>query len=253
MKTLDRLARPAPIAAIAVLIAVAAALGFAALSAQAQTRPGAPTGLTTQGAGSQHAYGDTEMRLVWTAPAAGDCPATDYLARVIRASNDVIYEQGITPNTVYVATKLIPSTAWDVEVWAYGASCGRYSAAPATYSLPATNAVSSSNDPQPPANQPMMLGNPPGAITVSKSGTSATLSWTAPTADSDRCPHTDYSMAVLEYDNDYAVVAEREYITSTSQTFTGLTAGTKYIFEVWSYSDHPCSEYSPGAYIVWTQ
>ena len=192
------------------------------------------------------------MRVVWTAPAAGSCAATEYFVRIFKTSDKSIPEQGDTPNLEYVATKLEPSTGYDVEVWAYGASCDNYSTTPGTYRLPSTNSSNNANDPEPLDSQPPMAGNPPGAVTVSKSGTSATLTWSAPTADASRCPHTDYSWAVTNRTNNSAHT-KRGDTAATTATVTGLTSGDKYLIEVWSYSIRPCDRYSASSKLWWTQ
>ena len=261
MNPLSRLARPVPLAVMALMIAVVAALGFAVfdavnLSAQGQSTPGAPTNVRPAGAGAETKYGNNEMRLAWSAPAAGSCAATLYYVRVYKKSDGSIVEQGDTPNTYYVATHLQPSTSYTANVWSYGSTCNEYSDLPghfaAASSLDRTNSTNNSNDPAPPANQGKAASNPPGTVTMSKNGSSATLSWTAPTADATRCAHTDYSYRLnnhTTHDNDDDIDG---ITTSSSQTFTGLTTGTKYYFELWSYSTHPCDLHSPTSDIFWT-
>ena len=256
MNTMNRLARSVRITLLAGLVAVAAALGSAVFhvgEAFAQNVPGAPTGVTTQGTGGKNAYGDKEMRVVWDAPAAGNCAVTDYFVRVYKTSDQSIPEQSYTPHTAYVFTKLEPSTAYDVEVWTYSRSCNNYSTTPGTHSR-STNSTNHANDPRPADNQPRMASNPPGMVSVSKSGTSVTANWSAPTVDASRCPHTDYSLRLdnrttTNDSDDVDVIGT----TSTSQTFTGLTTGHRYLIQVWSYSDHPCDQNSAGANIWFTQ
>ena len=256
MNAWNRLPRPAFIGLLAGLTVLAAGLIYAVFGvgdvASQGSTPGAPTNVRLAAVPGKNAKGDQEMRIVWNAPIAGSCAATEYFVRIHNTSDYSVPEQGDTPHTEYVATKLAASTTYDIEVWAYGASCDNYSTLPGTHSN-TTNAANSSDDPAPAANQPMMAGNPPGSVSISKSGTTATLSWTAPAADSNRCPHTDYTWRVNNWmTNDETVHRDGDYLTSTSATVTGLTTGRTYIAQVWSYSELPCDRYSPVSFMEWT-
>ena len=263
MSTLNRLPRPLLVSLMAALVLAAAGLTFAlygagsGVSAQSEA-PGTPSNVRPEGAGGKQKYGDKEMRLAWTAPAAGNCAATDYYVRIYKKSDGAIVEQGDTPNTYYVATHLQPSTRYTADVWAYGSSCANYSDIPGTFAATGSQDMtnqnnSAANDPAPPDSQGKAASNRPGVVSMTKSGTSATLNWSAPAADATRCPHTDYSTRLNNHttNNDSDVVDG--ITTSTSATFTGLTTGHKYYFEVWSYSTLPCDLYSPVSEMFWTQ
>ena len=262
MNALNILPRTALIALAAVLIAVTVAVGYAIFNADSASSqgsvPGVPTNVRPEASDTENKYGNNEMRLVWNAPAAGNCTVSEYLVQVFKKSDGSIAEQAFTPNTLYVATKLQPSTRYTAEVWSYSAFCRTYSATPGMFTATGlsdlTNAANSSNDPSPPANQGKPASNPPGTVSMSKSGTSATLSWSAPTADSGRCSHSDYSWRV-ENRTTFNVSDNKEGsgFTGTSVTVTGLTAGHYYLMEVWSYSDNPCNNYSPASLLWWTQ
>ena len=250
-----RIPRPLGIGLLAGLILAVAGLIYASYGAgevaSQGSRPGVPTSVTLAGTQGKNAKGDQEMRIVWTAPAAGSCAATEYFLRIYDADHS-IPEQGHTPYTEYVVTKLTASTTYSIEVWAYGASCDNYSTTPGTHSN-TTNSANSSNDPAPAANQPMMAGNSPGSVSVSKSGATATLSWSAPAADSDRCPHTEYTWRVNNWTpTDDTMHQDGDYLTGTTATVTGLTTGKTYIAQVWSYSERPCDLYSPVSWMEWT-
>ena len=250
MTAWNRLSRPALVTCMAVLALAAAALVYAYYGAgdvsSQNSTPNAPTGLTVS------ATGDKEASLQWTAPSAGSCATTDYFVRIQRSSGGIEDEVADTSQTSYVATFLNASTGYRAEVWAYGSSCDRFSATPATVSF-TTNASNSGSDPSAPVGQPKPAPNRPGAASMTKSGNSVTFSWSAPPVDTGRCPHTDYPWRVenrstYNDSDDYG-----GFTTGTSVTVTGLTTGHNYLFSVWSYSTHPCDINSGGTELRWKQ
>ena len=250
MNALNRLPRPAFVGLLAALVLVAAGLTYAVfgvgdVSSQG-SKPNAPTGLNV------NAKGDKEADLRWTAPSASSCATTEYYVRIQTASGGVEDEVAYTTGTRYVATFLTASTSYVADVWAYGSSCRAYSTTPATVTF-TTNADDSGSDPTAPAGQPKAAPNRPGAVSMTKSGTSSTINWSAPDADAARCPHTDYSWRV-ENRTTYKDSDDTDgFTTGTSTTVTGLTTGHRYLFSVWSYSTHPCDVHSGGSELRWTQ
>ena len=249
MNTLHRIPRPLALMLVAGLALAVAGLGYAfwnvgPVDSQSST-PNAPTGLNV------NSRGDKEADLRWTAPSAGNCATTDYFVRVQQTSG-VEDEVADTPQTRYVATFLTASTDYRAEVWSYGSSCDRYSTSPAVVTF-TTNASNSGSDPSAPADQPKAAPNRPGAVSLSKSGTSATLSWSAPPADAARCPHYDYYWGVDNRSTTNDSDDQQGVTSGTSITANGLTTGHNYLFNVWSYSTHPCDISSGGSEMRWKQ
>ena len=262
MNALNILPRPVLVSLAAVLIAVLVTTGYVALKAgdaSAQSNlPNKATGLKTEGTQGKNAIGNNEARIVWTKPADGNCAVTEYYLRFYldEADSGFTTGQGLeltyTTQTAYVATHLRPGKWHRVEVWTYGASCDNYSAEPVKLRF-RTNASNNSNDPVAAANQPKPAPNSPGTVTMTKSGTSATVNWSAPAADASRCSLTDYSYRLNNHTTHNVADDVDGIATSTTASFTGLTVGHKYYFEVWSYSTHPCDVHSSVSDLFWSQ
>ena len=85
------------------------------------------------------------------------------------------------------------------------------------------------------ANNP----NAPSGITADEGDTEVKVSWTTPTGTT--CPASDYFLRI--YTDGYLEVAAEAFTPDNEYTVVGLTAGTDYIAELWTYSA-ACNDYS---------
>jgi outer membrane protein OmpA-like peptidoglycan-associated protein len=172
------------------------------------TAPDSPTAL----AGSPSS---TQVSLSWTAPAqTGGAPITDYKIYYKSASTWIPFTDGVSTNTFVTVTGLTNGTAYDFKVSAVNSSSleGEYSSV--ITKTPAST---------------------PGTVTslaeASRSGTSATLTWTAPTSTGGSAI-TDY-LVQYKFDTDTAWVTFTDAVSATTgASVTGLLSGVAYNYQV---------------------
>ena len=206
--------------------------------AQSQDKPGAPENLTVSS-------GDTEATISWDAPESvgegNTCSPTDYEVWVERVS-DGDRTWGSEVLSPWKATGLDPSTAYEVEIYTYSASCDDYSAEPATATF--TTAAADQGDAAEPEEKHApkrvrrLRAEPAQGEGEGQTGDSALLAWNAPsTKNGKHYAATDYAVKVIRVaDNgEKTQVQLTEEITATEHTVEGLVAGD-YRFRVAAYS-----------------
>lgn len=220
-------------------------LGVASAAAQQPNAPGAVTASPV---------GDTEVTVSWTTPAPsgepigegdyeGGCDTTDYFVRV---RNLNVYEdvaEVFVVGTSYTMGVLTGSNTYEAAVWTYSAQCDDYSASPATVTF-TTGSASGDGDPVPDTT-PLLSPRAATDVTVTVSGTQAGISWTAPVDSSNHCDVLDYSVQLHNVSDGSADDIIKDYITGTSATVDGVTAGDTYRVFVWAYSEE-CDAWSPA-------
>jgi outer membrane protein OmpA-like peptidoglycan-associated protein len=172
------------------------------------TAPDSPTAL----AGTPSS---TQVSLTWTAPAqTGGAPITDYKIYYKSASTWIPFTDGVSTNTFVTVTGLTNGTAYDFKVSAVNSSNleGEYSAV--ITKTPAST---------------------PGTVTslaeASRSGTGATLTWTAPSSNGGSAI-TDY-LVQYKFDTDTAWVTFADGVSATTgASITGLLSGAAYNYQV---------------------
>ena len=172
------------------------------------TAPDSPTAL----AGTPSS---TQVSLTWTAPAqTGGAPITDYKIYYKSASTWIPFTDGVSTNTFVTVTGLTNGTAYDFKVSAVNSSNleGEYSAV--ITKTPAST---------------------PGTVTslaeASRSGTGATLTWTAPSSNGGSAI-TDY-LVQYKFDTDTAWVTFADGVSATTgASITGLLSGVAYNYQV---------------------
>ncbi|MET8142136.1 putative Ig domain-containing protein, partial [Sphaerisporangium sp. NPDC005288] len=154
--------------------------------------------------------GVTSATVTWTAPAANGSPITQYIVTPYRngvAQTPVTYDASTTTRTLTGLTA--------------GASY--------TFTVTAVNAVGTGGaSAQSNAVVPYTVPGQPTINSVTAGDLSATLTWTAPSNGSS--PITGY--IVTPYIGNVAQTPQSFSGTGTTQTVTGLTAGTAYTFTV---------------------
>ncbi len=231
----------------------------------------APTPLPAQSATSVRpspprilpvAVGDTEALLTWTAGGpgvGGTCATTSYHVDIFEPNGNLVaastpMDAPASGTLQWFVDRLAPATAYRGEITAHGAAC--YGDATGTVAL-TTTAANASSDPTAPAINAKQLPFPVRAVRrVQAAGTSVTVSWDAPRADASphRC-RTNTPPAYGWYLFDEAterIIREAKVDGQSTQTFSGLTPGTEYLFRVFSYSAE-CKIHSVSAGVVWTQ
>ncbi|WP_419918845.1 fibronectin type III domain-containing protein [Candidatus Poriferisocius sp.] len=243
---------------------IAAGLAYTATTpaaAQLQTPP--PVTNVTATAG------DTEVTISWQYEQSQSCSAQGFFVRFKEETDADEGEVAVTgqlgsSTRSYAMGGLTPNTSYQVEVYAadHGSACKVYSAAAKVKVT--TNASNSGSDPD--AGNEAVRRTPRRVrnLTVSDSGTSATLTWAAPATPryGGQCGH-DGIYAVRLYNrttgeevknNTYNPSAGSDtgmayQGTALMVTVTGLTAGAKYKANVYA---HGCG-WSGARKVKWTQ
>ncbi len=190
-----------------IFFAVLLSLGFALLIPQAEAQTlGAPTSLTASNRGS------TGFDVGWTAPTT-NLTITGYDVRYKVVSTATFSNAGHTGTTAsFTFTGLTANTSYEVQVRALaGTETGTWSATLYTSTL-ALNPI----------------GAPTSLTASNATSTGFQVSWTAPTSN----------LTITGYDVRYRVASATTFSdaghsgTTTSFTFTGLTANTAYVIQV---------------------
>ncbi len=257
LRTPGRLKGWAAASALAVpLASVPVVLAPTPLPAQsaASVRPSPPRPLPV-------AVGDTEALLTWTAggPGVGGvCTATSYYVDILEPNGSLVAASPLlsppaSGTLQWFVDGLAPATAYRGEITAYGAACDGYSTG--TVALTTTGA-SASSDPTAPAGNAKQRPFPVRTLRNQVSGTSATVTWGVPRADASphRCrTSTPPAYGWYLYDETAdKIIKETNVDGRRSQTFSGLTPGTKYVFRVFAYSAE-CDAHSVSSEVAWTQ
>ncbi len=202
---------------------VAGLVGLATLSGSAdgQTsgKPATPVNLMVSG------ITKTSATFTWEAGTDGGCAATKY---TVTRYNDWGLHLGSTTVTTLSSSvaDLLSGREYSFSVVAEG-NCGISNSSPRK-SFTTSGTVT--------------YPNPPSGLTVSSiTDTTAVLSWTAG-ADGD-CATTAHDVWVTAFARYGEYVWERDDVTATTVTVTGLIAGTTYTAFVDSYGS-TCDEYS---------
>lgn len=170
------------------------------------TVPDAPTALAATPA-------STQVSLSWTAPSDnGGSDITDYVIQYKSGSTWTTYVDGVSTATTAIVPGLTNGTAYNFRVAAKNAEgTGAYTA-----SITAT---------------PATVPGAPTSLAASGTGTSRTLTWTAP-ASNGGAAITDYSVAYkLSTDASWTTFVDG-VTASTGATVTGLTSGASYDFRI---------------------
>ncbi|MEH1167745.1 putative Ig domain-containing protein [Micromonospora sp. CPCC 205539] len=148
--------------------------------------------------------------VTWTAPASNGSPITSYIVTPIRngvAQTPITYDASTTSRVISGLT--------------VGASY--------TFTVAAVNSIgTSATSPASTAVVPYAVPGAPTITAASAGDSSATLTWTAPNANSS--PITSY--VVTPYIGGVAQTPQTFASAATTQTVTGLTPGTAYTFTV---------------------
>ena len=155
--------------------------------------------------------GTTSAVVNWSAPAANGSPITSYT---------------VTPYLGTTAQTPIPVASTATSLTVSGLTAG----ASYTFTVSATNAIGTSNESN--KSTAVVPYDVPGAPTIGSAvaaDLAATLSWTAPSSNGGSAV-TGY--VVTPYIGTAAQAPQTFASTATSQSITGLTAGTAYTFTV---------------------
>lgn len=172
------------------------------------TEPGVPTGLTL-------VPGSGQISLSWTAPVdTGYTSLTDYSIqyKASTSSSWIPFIDGVSTGTTAIITGLTNGTTYNVRVAAVNSvGTGAYTAT--SSAVPAT------------------IPGAPTSLSATKSGTSATLTWTAP-ASTGGSAITDYRVE-YKLSTDATWTTFTDSVTSTTgATVTGLNSADAYDFQV---------------------
>lgn len=168
--------------------------------------PDAPTGLTVTRQSGQ-------VTLNWTAPSfTGYTSITDYIVQYKSGSSWLIYGDGTSTSTSAVVAGLSNGTAYDFRV-------------------AAVNSIGTSSFTSAESGTPATTPGAPTSLSASRSGTTASLTWTAPVSTG--------GSAILDYLIEYKLSSDSSWnsfsdgtSTSTSASITGLVSGASYDFRV---------------------
>lgn len=155
----------------------------------------------------------TQVSLTWSAPADnGNGAITDYVVQYKVGSSWVPLVEGVSTNTFAVVTGLTNGTTYSFKVAAVN-SAGQGVFSTAVSAVPAT------------------VPGIPTSLAANKSGTSATLTWTAPSSTGGSAI-TDYRVQYkLSSDPTWSTFTDSVTAT-TGATVTGLTSSATYDFQV---------------------
>ncbi len=207
----------------------------------AAAKPNPPTGLTVS------STTDSTAVLSWKAGAKGNCPTTQYNIDVlIFGTNTIIWERDRVKKKTVTVTGLSAGTKYQAEVLAYGNSCDSYAARVNAAFTTSTATATSTPTPEPTATG--KPNAPTGFSASSITETGATLSWTAGAAGN--CAATKYYIDIVKFATE-PVIWERDDVTATTLTVTGLSRATVYQADIKAYGDD-CDTYSPVALMTFT-
>ena len=182
-----------------VTLGIAGAASYAYTSAPAA--PAAPTATA----------GITSAAVSWTAPASGNSPITGYIVTP--------YLNGVAQSPLSYGASTTTQTLTGLTAG------GSY-----TFTVTAVNAIGTgAASPQSAAVTPYVLPGAPVIGSVSAGDSAATVNWTAP-ASNGFSAITGY--VVTPYIAGVAQTPQTFSSTATTQSVTGLTAGTSYTFKV---------------------
>lgn len=172
------------------------------------TLPGVPTGLTLT-------PGNGQMSLSWTAPVDdGYTPLTDYSVQYKAASSGswIPFIDGVSTSTTALIPSLTNGTSYNFRVAAVNAV--------GTGSYTATSSAT-----------PATIPGAPTSLAASGTGTSRTLTWTAPASNG--------GSAITDYLVEYKLSSSASWTTfndgttsTTGATVTGLTNAADYDYQV---------------------
>ena len=202
---------------------------------QGESTPGTPGNLTVT-------VGDTEAKIAWEAPAAGDCAVTEYEVEVHQARELIRASQAMTV-TDWTLDGLTANTTYRATVISYGESCDDYSdSAEQNFT---TNASSGPGDPMRNDNEAKYIQAPPSGVMITRHGTSGIrVAWTQLPTPANTCSPSEYSVRLYK---DGTRVGKADEITTTYWDFeNAYTADARYTAKIESYSD-ACNEYSDRA------
>ena len=210
----------------------------------------------------------TRVTVSWKAPAAGECPVTGYSVRYGLSSSfkwhvslgpDI---QGFKSITI---TQLSKNAEYHLDIRAISKHCG--SASYGAASTPVTITFRTlAEDPlavEPPAveppPEPKKRPKRPRNLTVSGSGDSMAIRWTAPENNEKRCALSSYTVYIVDRTDPINSnlgtltpgIVIRHSIRGTSANVPGLTSGHKYGVYVASFSTE-CKKYSTVVKKVYT-
>ncbi|MFM1784387.1 MAG: hypothetical protein RLZZ579_664 [Actinomycetota bacterium] len=170
------------------------------------TIPGVPRNLAGSPASGQ-------VSLTWNAPSSdGGASVSDYIIQYKVGSNWVPFTDGVSTNTFTVVTGLTNGTSYEFKVASVNSvGQGLF-----------TSAISSS---------PATVPGAPTNLSPNKSGTSATLTWTAPASNG--------GASISDYVVDFKLTSEATWTSfsdsvtaTTGATVTGLNSSSSYDFRV---------------------
>ncbi len=171
------------------------------------------------------AVSGTTATITWTAPAISansfyDISDVSYIVNVTDVAADSVVQYTISDGTTttHTATNLTPDTSYQVTVEAQALLSDS-----TILSSQPTAAVSFA------VSEPPSLDAPTNLLVNVINGTTATITWTAPTVDiNDFYTINDVTYQVNVFDSINAPTASSRSITDTSYTATGLTPGESY-------------------------
>ncbi len=160
-------------------------------------------------------YGDTQVSLVWSAPAStGGASISDYQVeyKLTSSGSWSVFADGVSDDHTAVVTGLTNALSYDFRVTAVN-SIG---------AGPASDPVSST---------PQAFPGAPTGLAAIYGNTQMGLSWTAPASDGGS-PITDYIVQYRKAGDSAWITFNDGTSTSTSATITGLINGKAYNFQV---------------------
>ncbi len=219
---------------IAGLLAGGAWLGAGSADAQdGGPRPAAPTNLAV-------APGATEATLTWSPGTGSDCATTRYNVSLYHSKDGYVTYKEVAPSgdkTSSRFTNLSPSTGYSLEVYAFGASCGKYSSSPGTIkftTLASSEPTEDESTPTPTATPTLTRPATPTNLHVVPGATEATFTWSQGTGSS--CVVDKYLIRLYEFSTARLQAGARVLSPKKSWRVTGLTPSTKYEFEIYAQS-----------------
>ncbi len=232
-------------------VALIAALLPHSLQAQTSTTPSAPTSVAAM-------KGDVEASITWASGGSGvggNCASTKYFVRLYDVTTeDLVAESTFIPqpqsgNPSWFVDELTASTAYEIEIYAYGASRGDWSEP--VYKEFTTNAATAGGDPSAPSPRKKRAPRRVSGMTVVLNDPSVTISWTASPAGNNPKRCTSASPRKYGYFLENATTEETVNLPSDETGSTSITlnkntdnipAGTYYL-RVTSYSSE-CDDWS---------
>ena len=249
--------------ALMAVILAAGLLATVAASPASAARPPTPANVSAT-------VGDVEATITWDAAGSGEsCYTNDWFVVLTNESDGSAAARSAqlnrSENSWHVA-ELSPSTTYRAYVYAHTSSTASDCSDPANvYSAAGetsftTNASNASGDPSTTAitkRAPRRVRN----LTVTPSGTSATVTWDVPAARGNNLRCSAGSFYSYKYKN--LSTGEVTYLTNNvghhdsqrerTATLTGLTSGTRYRIKVYVYGSEDNCPWSRARIKTWTQ